>query len=59
MPDPFPLTSLSDFADDVTVVPFYLRRAKWLKDRVKPLVAVTRQHSTVSGNNVQHVQDVV
>jgi hypothetical protein len=23
------------------------------------LVAVTRQHSTVSGNNVQHAQDVV
>jgi hypothetical protein len=45
MPDPFPLTSLADFADDVTVVPFHPRRAQWVKDRVKPLATVAHQHS--------------
>ena len=48
MPDPFPLTTLADFADDVTVVPFHPRRAQWLKDRVKPLNVVTHRHSAVS-----------
>ena len=32
---PYPLTSQADFADDVTVVPFYPRRAQWAKDRMK------------------------
>ena len=59
MPDQFPLTSLADFADDVTVVPFYPRRAQWAKDRVKSLLMVTDQHSAVSGSQVQHVQHVV
>ena len=48
MLDPFPLTPLADFADDVTVVPFHPRLAQWLKDRMKPLVTVTHQHSAVS-----------
>jgi hypothetical protein len=46
MPDPYPLTSLADFADDVTVVPFHPRRAQWVKDWVKPLATVAHQHST-------------
>ena len=44
MPDPFPLTSLADFADDVTVVPFHPRRAQWVKGRLKPLATVKHQH---------------
>ena len=59
MPDPYPLTSLADFADDVTVVPFHPRRAQWVKDRMKPLATVTRRHSAVSGSHVQHAQHVV
>ena len=34
MPGPFPLTSLADFADGVTVLQFHPRRAQWVKDRV-------------------------
>jgi hypothetical protein len=30
----FSLTLLADFADDVAVIPFHLRRAQWVKDRV-------------------------
>ena len=59
MPDPYPLTSLADFADDVTVVPFHPRRAQWAKDRVKLLATVTHRHADVSGSHVQHVQYVV
>ena len=59
MPDPFPLTSLTDFVDDVTVVPFHPRRAQWVKDQMKPLAMVTHQHSAVSGSHVQHAQHVV
>ena len=44
MPNPFPLTSLADFAVDVNVVPFHPRRAQWVKDRVKLLAMVTHQH---------------
>jgi hypothetical protein len=31
---PFPLTSLADLADGVTVVPFHPKHAQWVKDRV-------------------------
>jgi hypothetical protein len=40
MPDPFPLTSLADLADGVTVVPFHSKHAQWVKDRVKLLAMV-------------------
>jgi hypothetical protein len=59
IPDQFPVTSLADFADDVTVVQFNFRRAQWVKDRMKPLATVTHQHSAVSGSHVQHAQHVV
>ena len=59
MPAPFPLTSLADLADEVTVVPFHSRRAQWVRDRVKSLVTVTHQYSAVSGSRVQHAQHVV
>jgi len=59
MPDQFPLTSLADFADDVTVVPFHPRRAQWVKYRVKPLATVTHKYYAVSGSQVQHAQHVV
>jgi hypothetical protein len=48
IPDPFPLTSLADFGDDVTIVPFHPRRAQWVKDRMNPLATATNQHSAVS-----------
>jgi len=57
--DPCPLTSLANFADDVTVVPFHPRRAQGVKDRVKSLATVTHQHSAVSGSYVQHAQHVI
>jgi hypothetical protein len=44
MPDPFPLKSLADLADGVTVVPFHPKHAQWVKDRVKLLAMVTNQH---------------
>jgi hypothetical protein len=44
MPDPFPLTSLADLADGVTVVPFHPKHAQWVKNRVKLLDMVTYQH---------------
>jgi hypothetical protein len=44
MPDPFPLTSLADLADGVTVVPFHPKHAQWVKDRMKLLAMVTNQH---------------
>ena len=59
MPDPYPITSLADFADGVTVVPFHPRLAQWVKDRMKPLATVTHRHATVSCSHVQHVQYVV
>jgi hypothetical protein len=49
MPNPFPLTSLADLADGVTVVPFHPKHAQWVKDRVKLLAMVTHQHFPVSG----------
>ena len=55
MPNPFPLTSLADFAVDVNVVPFHPRRAQWVKDRVKPLATIRHQYSAVLGSHVQHV----
>jgi hypothetical protein len=59
MPELCPLTSLADFADDVTVVPFHPRCAQWVKDRMKPLATVTHRHSAVSGSHIQHAQHVV
>ena len=59
MPAPFPLTSLADFANEVTVVPFHTRRAHWVRDRVKPQATVTHQYAAVSGSRVQHPQHVV
>jgi hypothetical protein len=44
MLDPFPLTSLADLADGVTVVPFHSKHAQWVKDRVKLLAMVANQH---------------
>jgi hypothetical protein len=44
---PFPLTSLADLADGVTVVPFHPKHAQWVKDRVKLLSMVTNQHCLV------------
>jgi hypothetical protein len=32
MPNPFPLTSLADLADGVTVVPFHTKHAQWVKN---------------------------
>jgi hypothetical protein len=46
MPNPFPLTSLADLADGVTVVPFHPKYAQWVKDWVKLLAMVTHQHFT-------------
>jgi hypothetical protein len=42
MPNPFPLTSLADLADGVTVVPFHPKHAQWVKDRAKLLAMVTK-----------------
>jgi hypothetical protein len=36
-----------DLADGVTVVPFHLKHAQWVKDRVKLLAMVTNQHFAV------------
>jgi hypothetical protein len=47
MPDRFPLTSLADLADCVTVVPFHLKHAQCVKDKVKLLAMETNQHFAV------------
>jgi hypothetical protein len=52
MPNPFPLTSLADLADGVTVVSFHPKR-------VKLLVMVTNQHFAVSDSQALLVQHVV
>jgi hypothetical protein len=44
MPDPFPLKSLADLADGVTVVQFHPKHAQWVNNRVKLLDMVTNQH---------------
>ena len=44
MPNPFSLTVLPDFGDDVTVVTFHSRRVQRVKDRLKPQATVTHQH---------------
>jgi hypothetical protein len=59
MPDPFPLTSLDDLADGVTVVPFHPKHAQWVKDRVKLLSMVTNQHFAVSDSHALLAQHVV
>ena len=59
MPDPFPLTSLADMADGVTVVPFHPKHAQWVKDRVKLLAMVTNQHFSVSDSHALLAQHVV
>ena len=59
MPDPFPLTSLADLADGVTVVPFHSKHAQWVKDRVKLLAMVTNQHVAVSDSHGLLSQHVV
>ena len=59
MPDPFPLTSLADLADGVTVVQFHPKHAQWVKDRVKLLAMVTNQHFAVSDSHALLVQHVV
>jgi len=59
MPDPFPLKSLADLADGVTVVPFHPKHAQWVKDRVKLLALVTHQHFTVSDSHALLAQHVV
>ena len=59
MPDPFPLTSLADMADGVTVVPFHPKHVQWVKDRVKLLVMVTNQHFAVSDSHALLAQHVV
>ena len=59
MPDPFPLTSLADLADGVTVVPFHPKHAQWVKDRVKLLAMVTNQHFAVSDSHALLAQYVV
>jgi hypothetical protein len=53
MPDPFPLTSLADLADGVTVVPFHPKHAQWVKNRVKLLDMVTViQRQSFGGGSV-------
>ena len=59
MPNPFPLASLTDLADGVTVVPFHPKHAQWVKDRVKLLAMVTHQHFTVSDSHALLAQHVV
>ena len=59
LPDPCPLTSLANFADDLTVVPFHPRRARGAKDLVKSLATVTHQHSAVSDSHALLAQHVV
>jgi hypothetical protein len=59
MPNPFPLTSLADLTDGVTVVPFHPKHAQWVKDRVKLLAMVTHQHFTVSDRHALLAQHVV
>ena len=59
MPDPFPLTSLADLADGVTVVPFHSKHAQWMKVWVKLLAMVTNQHFAVSDSHALLTQHVV
>ena len=59
IPDQFPVTSLADFADDVTVVQFNFRRAQWVKDRMKLLAMVTNQHFAMSDSHALLMQHVV
>jgi hypothetical protein len=59
MPDPFPLTSLDNLADGVTVVSFHPKHAQWVKDRVKLLAMVTNQHFAVSDSHALLAQHVV
>jgi hypothetical protein len=59
MSDPFPLTSLADLADGVTVVPFHPKLAQWVKNRVKLLAMVTNQHFSVSDSHALLAQHVV
>jgi hypothetical protein len=59
MPNPFPLTSLADLADGVTVAPFHPKHAQWVKDRVKLLAMVTHQYFTVSDSHALLAQHVV
>jgi hypothetical protein len=59
MPNPFPLTSLTDLADGVTVVSFHTKHAQWVKDRVKLLAMVAHQHFTVSDSHALLAQHVV
>jgi hypothetical protein len=55
MPDPFPLKSLADLADGVTVVPFHPKHAQW----VKLLDMVINQHLVVSDSHALLAQHVV
>ena len=55
MPDPFPITSMADFADDLTVVPFHPRCS--MGERSGETAG--HQHSAVSGSLVQHAQHVI
>jgi hypothetical protein len=59
MPDPFPLTSLADLADDITIVPFHPNHAQWVKDWGKLLAMVTNQHFAVSDSHALLAQHVV
>ena len=56
---PFPLTSLADLADGVTVVPSHPKHAQWVKDRMKLLAMVTNQHFAMSDNHALLTQHVV
>ena len=57
--DPFPLKSLADLADGVTVVPFHPKHAQWVNNRVKLLDMVTNQHLAVSDSHALLAQHVV
>ena len=57
--DPFPLKSLADLADGVTVVPFHPKHTQWVNNRVKLLDMVTNQHLAVSDSHALHAQHVV
>ena len=59
MPDPFPLKSLADLADGVTVVQFHPKHAQWVNNRVKLLDMVTNQHFAVSDSHALLAQHVV
>jgi hypothetical protein len=52
MPDPFPLTSLADLADGVTVVPFHSKHAQWVRVGERYADACVIHRQSFSGGSV-------